>query len=100
MEVIKPGRPQKGWSKNFKCTGKGNNGGGCGAILLVSEYDIYQTESHALNETDYYTTFCCCQCGVETDIEVYGVNPGGKRPSEKERRAIAEKTKNRNKEGV
>lgn len=28
MKVIIPGKPQKGWTKNFSCTGSGNDGGG------------------------------------------------------------------------
>jgi hypothetical protein len=42
MKVVKPGREQKGWSKQFKCTGNGNGGGGCGAVLLVEEGDLYR----------------------------------------------------------
>jgi hypothetical protein len=70
MKVIKKGRKQKGWSKEFKCTGKGNGGGGCGAILLVSKGDIYQTSSHHYDgSSDYYNTFTCPCCRVETDID-------------------------------
>jgi hypothetical protein len=69
MQVIKKGRKQKGWSKECTCTGKGNGGGGCGAKLLVEERDLYQTTSSAMGETDYYVTFRCPQCRVETDIE-------------------------------
>ena len=68
MKVIKPGREQKGWSKEFECTGFGNDGGGCGAILLVEEDDFYFTCSSCRDETDYFTTFCC-PCGVETDVK-------------------------------
>jgi hypothetical protein len=70
MEVVKKGRPQKGWTSKFTCTGHGNGGGGCGAVLLVSEGDLYQTSSSCRDETDYFTTFCCCECGVETDVKV------------------------------
>jgi len=68
MKVIKKGRPQKGWAKEFKCTGKGNEGGGCGATLLVEQTDLFQTASHSRDETDYYVTFECCECGVLTDV--------------------------------
>jgi transcription elongation factor Elf1 len=71
MKIVKPGRPQKGWSKKFKCTGKGNGGGGCGAVLLVEEGDLYTTSSsHYDGSNDYYTTFTCVACGVRTDVEV------------------------------
>jgi hypothetical protein len=70
MKVIKKGRGQKGWSKEYTCTGNGNGGGGCGAILLVSEGDIYMTShSDYGGGTDYFTTFRCPLCKVETDIK-------------------------------
>lgn len=68
MKVVKKGRPQKGWAKKFKCTGRGNGDGGCGAELLVEEDDLFHTLSTALWETDYYITFRCSGCGVLTDI--------------------------------
>ena len=69
MRVLKKGRTQSGWSKECICTGKGNGGGGCGALLLVSSSDLYQTASHSYDgSSEYYTTFSCCNCGVETDI--------------------------------
>ena len=71
MKVIKEGRKQKGWAKEFTCTGKGNSGGGCGAKLLVEYDDLYYTYSHALHETDRYVTFKCDACGVQTDIDHY-----------------------------
>ena len=91
MEVVKKGRLQRGWSKKIKCTGRGNDLGGCGAILLVSEYDLYRTlSSHYDGTTDYFTTFCCCECGVETDVEdIPSNNRKGTRPSEEERKKIA-----------
>lgn len=70
MKVVKKGRPQKGWAKEFTCTGKGNGGGGCGAVLLVEEGDFYQTcRSFYDGSTERYTTFRCTECGVETDVE-------------------------------
>ncbi len=91
MEVVKKGRPQRGWSKEYTCTGKGNGNGGCGAVLLVSEYDIYETSSSALSETDYYNTFCCPECGVETDVGHIPITKKGTRPTPEERKKIAHK---------
>lgn len=68
MKVIKKGRPQKGWAKEYSCTGKGNEGGGCGAKLLVEIDDLFCTTSSVRDETDYYITFMCPLCGVLTDI--------------------------------
>ena len=78
MKVIKAGRSQKGWSKKYKCTGAGNDSGGCRAMLsggchamlLVEQDDLFETmSSHYDGSTDYYTTFQCSQCGVLTDIK-------------------------------
>jgi hypothetical protein len=70
MKVIKKGRAQKGWAKEYECTGMGNGGGGCGAILLVEEADLYRTSScDYTGDCDYFTTFRCGQCGVQTDIK-------------------------------
>jgi len=74
MKVLKPGREQKGWSVEVTCTGKGNGDGGCGAVLLVEEDDIYRTTSSHMGETDHFETFKCSECGVETDFKV-GVVP-------------------------
>jgi len=71
MKVVKKGRQQKGWSKEFTCTGKGNGNGGCGAVLLVEQPDLYSTHHYDYGGGhDVFTTFQCCECGVETDITV------------------------------
>lgn len=70
MKIIKAGRPQKGWSKEFTCTGAGNGMGGCGAVLLVEQDDVFGTESHHYDgSSEYYKTFKCASCGVWTDIK-------------------------------
>lgn len=68
MKVLKPGRPQRGWTTEATCTGNGNGGGGCGAYLLVEQADIYRTTSSSRDEIDNYATFKCPECGVETDL--------------------------------
>ena len=68
MKVIEKGTGQKGWSTKATCTGQGNDGGGCGARLLVEEADVFRTESHARDETDVYYTFECPECQVRTDL--------------------------------
>jgi rRNA maturation protein Nop10 len=77
MKVIKKGN---GGGKEYVCTGSGNSDFGCGAKLLVTQMDLYQTSrSFYDGSTDYYTTFCCPCCGAETDVKVnekiYGVRP-------------------------
>ena len=70
MRVLKKGTGQKGWSKRATCTGKGNGDGGCGAELLVEQSDLYQTMNcDYTGDCDYFTTFTCSECGVETDID-------------------------------
>jgi len=70
MRLIKKGRAQKGWAKEFVCTGDGNGGGGCGAKLLVDMGDLFQTQHTSYDgSTDHYITFRCCECGVETDVQ-------------------------------
>lgn len=69
MKVITPGREQRGWAREEKCTGHGNGGGGCGAILLVEQGDLYKTQSHCRDETETFITFQCVACKVQTDIK-------------------------------
>ncbi len=68
MKILKPGRPQKGWSTEAVCTGRGNGGGGCSAKLLVEQADLFTTQSSARDEVTTYVTFQCCGCGVLTDL--------------------------------
>ncbi len=94
MQVLKPGRIQAGHSEEVTCTGNGNGNGGCGALLLISSDDVYETfNSDYTGDTDYYKTFCCVQCGTETDLERYTsrLRTDGKRPSYEERKAIGKK---------
>jgi hypothetical protein len=71
MKILEPGGTgQRGWSKECFCTGSGNGGGGCGAKLLVEQTDLYRTGKHYSDgSSDYYETFSCSSCGVETDIK-------------------------------
>lgn len=72
MKVIKKGRSQKGWAKQINCTGKGNGKGGCGAVLLIEESDLFQTSHTDMKgETDLFVTFRCSECKVLTDISTY-----------------------------
>lgn len=68
MEIIKPGKNQKGWSTEVKCTGSGNGGGGCGATLRVDESDLYHTYRSVHYDDETFDTFTCINCGVETDL--------------------------------
>jgi hypothetical protein len=69
MKLLKKGRDENGWSVEASCSGEGNEGGGCGALLLVEQADLFRTSSSARDETTYYTTFRCPECHVMTDIK-------------------------------
>lgn len=69
MKVIEKGREQRGWSEEIICTGAGNGNGGCGAKLLIEQPDLFHTIHQVKDETDYFVTFECCECGVLTDIK-------------------------------
>lgn len=69
MEIIKKGNYQNNWSADVECSGWGNGGGGCGAILRISLDDLYKTYSKAPKGTTTYITFPCCECGVKTDLK-------------------------------
>lgn len=70
MRVIKAGREQQGWASEVGCTGAGNGGGGCGAILLVDESDLFRTSRSCYDgSNDHFSTFRCASCGVLTDVE-------------------------------
>ncbi|MDO8599240.1 MAG: hypothetical protein Q7S02_03975 [bacterium] len=69
MKVVKKGRPQKGWAKEFTCTGKGNGDGGCSAKLLVERDDLFHTyASYMGRDEEWFVTFRCSACGSLTDI--------------------------------
>jgi len=68
MKVIKKGKRQ-GWTKRVTCTGNGNGGFGCGAILEVCEEDLFSTgRSFMDGSTETYTTIRCCACEKLTDL--------------------------------
>ena len=94
MKIIKPGNPQKGWSKQFTCTGAGNKGGGCKAKLLVEQTDIYLTHSyHYDGSHEVYHTFQCPSCGVETDIPNSVSLPFSAREKNKAEKEVTKKLK-------
>lgn len=102
MEVIKKGKRRKKahWLKRYKCHGKEadlmTRNSGCGAILLVSQSDLYWT-SRMINvrsvvgedEMENFATFCCPECGEETEVEIpYEVKLLGRRPTKKRKEEI------------
>ncbi len=72
MRVIENGTGQTGWATEALCTGRGNGNGGCGALLMVDQPDLFRTRH--FDET--YVTFKCRECGVLTDLGPHA-EPGG-----------------------
>jgi hypothetical protein len=71
MKVLKPGRPQTEYSVEQTCTGDGNGGGGCGAVLLVEYPDMRYlpgVPGDTWGSRDPAVMFRCCSCGVVTDM--------------------------------
>ena len=68
MKVILPGKAQI-WSMEVTCTGSGNGGFGCEALLEIELDDIFLTESGGMDDyTDIFHTFKCIQCNRLTDL--------------------------------
>lgn len=67
MKVLEPGRDQKGFSVEARCTGNGNGGGGCNALLLVEQEDMRYFSGGGYFERDPEVVFRCV-CGVTTDL--------------------------------
>jgi hypothetical protein len=71
MKVIKSGTGQKGWAREIACKGYRGNGGGCGALLLVEQADLFKVHL----DGDYTEVgppsiaFKCPECGQCTDID-------------------------------
>jgi hypothetical protein len=71
MKVIEKGDGRKGWAKEFRCTGAGNGNGGCGALLLVEQNDLYITRHFDYGGGEsVHVTFRCPLCYNETDVEI------------------------------
>lgn len=86
METKKKGRKQYGWAGDFECTGKGRNVKGCGAILIVSQIDLYPTSQQSVGDSssDHFKTFRCPECFVETNVDGVRAKPLGTRLTEKQ----------------
>jgi len=82
MKILAKGNGAKSWSKKVTCTGKGNDGGGCGAKLLIERTDLFHTfRSYYDGDTDTFTSFMCPECKVITDIDDARVPDGRELPS-------------------
>ncbi len=73
MKILEKG---PGWSIEQLCTGEGNGNGGCKSRLLVETDDIYVTTRTDMGgDTEYFFTFRCPVCNIETDIPYSDIPP-------------------------
>ncbi len=70
MQIIQPGVTMDTRRVGkFSCTGVGNGNNGCGAVLELSEDDLYGTYNSCMGRFEtYFVTFMCPCCGSETDL--------------------------------
>lgn len=54
MKVLEKGTGQEGWSTKARCTGAGNGMGGCGALLLIEQKDLYHTHHYDYMPEKHY----------------------------------------------
>ena len=65
MKVIRPGRD---YQLEHECTGWGNGGHGCGALLGISRDDLRYYAGGGYLERDPAVCFKCPCCGTVTDL--------------------------------
>ncbi len=71
MKVIEPGRMGEKWSLQHRCTGWGNSGTGCNALLELEYNDLRYFEgndSPTWGGRDSAVSFKCPCCGRLTDL--------------------------------
>jgi len=71
MEVIRPGRDDPKWSKEFECRSENYMGRpiGCGALLRVTRQDLFTTHVHNDCGPRDEVQFRCKLCGTEVAID-------------------------------
>ncbi|HSD12314.1 MAG TPA: hypothetical protein VLC10_02035 [Patescibacteria group bacterium] len=67
MKVVKSGKDNDAFGKEFTCKGygMGKKAGGCGAVLLVKPCDV---ETHVDCDGDATYWFTCPECGAKTYV--------------------------------
>lgn len=71
MKVLKQGKVGNQWSLEHECTGWGNGGNGCNALLLVEYSDLRYfpaNDSPSWGSNDAAVCFKCPCCGKITDL--------------------------------
>ena len=65
MKVLREG---KSWILEHDCTGLGNGGHGCGALLGIERSDLRYFAGGGYMDPDPAVTFRCPCCGETTDL--------------------------------
>lgn len=71
MKIIKPGKFGHTWAAEATCTGWGNSGKGCEAVLQVTRSDLRffpQRPGDSWGSKDAAVSFKCMCCGKLTDL--------------------------------
>ncbi len=78
MNILKNGMKHNVQTVEVECTGHGNGGKGCGAVLQINRKDIFQTSFTCIGQTygkvlvvdgrGNFKTFLCPDCGGYTDL--------------------------------
>ena len=72
MKVLKPGKKGTDWTIQHACTGWGNGGKGCDALLEVEKKDLRYfkgvSNPGSWGDSDPAVCFKCPVCGVITDL--------------------------------
>lgn len=64
MKVVKPGRNDPAWKREFDC-------GSCGAVVEVERSDLYTTTTdNFLEGRVTLVEFTCCSCCYENTVEI------------------------------
>jgi len=73
MKVLKPGRLGTTWTLEHTCTGWGNGGKGCQALLEITLDDLRYfkgADTGSWGDSDPAVCFKCPVCGCITDLGI------------------------------
>jgi hypothetical protein len=71
MKILEPGRVGETWTMQHRCTGWGNGGNGCNALLEVEKSDLRffrGVPGDSWGSRDPAVTFKCPCCSTLTDL--------------------------------
>jgi hypothetical protein len=70
MKLLEPGRIDKAWTIQHRCTGWGNDDSGCNALLEIELDDLryYVGEEYPWRTVEPAVCFKCPCCGKVTDL--------------------------------